>query len=280
MKYLIVTFFVFFGVKAHAQITVEHVYSDYFTYHALLEVDSGDFKYVFYNYVDTVSIYNLDHTIDRVIKLPIIKDSTGGYADKLDQISKKLFDHDDNYECLISHLSKPFSVRIYKENGDVLFGCENCKLANTSGINASSATPFSITNTDKGTKMMIDYLDTNFHPFQTVVFSLPGKLPSTCVTKSGGTNGVQMISGSSLPTSAYPNPSNGQVHIDYKLPDGVATGDIVITNIEGKEVRRFKVGNMFNDILIQNSDLPSGSYFYKVVTEKGESEAKRIIIVK
>jgi hypothetical protein len=81
-------------------------------------------------------------------------------------------------------------------------------------------------------------------------------------------------------SSAYPNPSNGQIRIEYTLPDGVATGEIAITNLEGIEVRKYQVGNIFNDILFERSDLPSGTYFYKLVTGKGESEMKKIIVTK
>jgi len=83
-----------------------------------------------------------------------------------------------------------------------------------------------------------------------------------------------------LSSSAYPNPSNGQIRIEYQLPEGVSTGELIITNIEGIEIKKYQVGNIFNEILIEKSDLPSGSYFYKLVTEKGESEARKIMILR
>src|SRR5207237_7184374 len=123
-------------------------------------------------------------------------------------------------------------------------------------------------STNNGVKIMIDYYR-NSIPFQTSIYSLPGKLPGS--TAKSGVNSPTIITGSSLPPSAYPNPSNGQIRIEYKLPEGVPTGEIVISDIEGKEIKKYQVGNIFNDILIEKSDLASGSYFYKLVTEKGDS---------
>ena len=84
----------------------------------------------------------------------------------------------------------------------------------------------------------------------------------------------------SLPTFAYPNPSSGQVRITYELPAGVQRGQIILLTEDGREVKRYQVTNAFNDLLIEESDLPNGSYFYKLVTDKGESQAKRIVRLK
>lgn len=55
---------------------------------------------------------------------------------------------------------------------------------------------------------------------------------------------------------------------------------LVITSSDGTEVKRYRVGNIFNDLLIEKSDLASGTYFYKLVTGKGESEAKRLVVLR
>ncbi len=276
MKYFIIVLLFSVAVSSQAQITLEHTYGTYHIYHDLVEVDSSLFKYVFYNKKDSVTIYNLDHTLDRLIILPI-KDSAKANYYEMDQISKRLFDPDDSYEMLIIKTASPYDIRIYKENGDVLFGCENCNLSDQIGINFGIEYPHSIVNTNQGVKMIVDYYDQGA-PFQTAVFSLPGKLPGG--TAKSGVNAPTIVNGNSLPISAYPNPSNGQMRISYKLPLGETTGELVILSTDGVEVKRYKVGYGFNDILVEKSDLPSGSYFYKLVTEKGESEAKRLVILK
>ncbi|MEP7235364.1 MAG: T9SS type A sorting domain-containing protein, partial [Ignavibacteriota bacterium] len=138
---------------------------------------------------------------------------------------------------------------------------------------SSNTIPQSVINTQFGTKLiLLDSLN------QAAVFSLPGKLPGS--TTKSSVDPPSIVSGNPLPTSAYPNPSNGQMRISYKLPLGVTTGELVIYTADGVEVKRLKVGEGFNDILVTKSDLSSGSYFYKLVTEKGDSEAKKLIILK
>ncbi len=282
MKYYILLLLVLVTASSKAQITPEHTYNTANGYYkGIVQVDSGMSKYVFYNGYDSVSIYNLDHSLDRVIQLPIKTDDST--FSTLGQISRHLFDPDDGYECLImTQRGQQYSIKIYRENGDILFGCVSCQLtrndAGTYGINAATGSLAAITNTEHGAKMMVDYYD-GLYVFQTVIFSLPGKVP-------GGANRLSVVeppsvvSGNTFSTSAYPNPSNGETRISYKLPLGESTGELVILTTDGIEVKRYKVGYGFNDILVEKGDLSSGSYFYKLVTDKGESEVKNLIILK
>jgi hypothetical protein len=135
----------------------------------------------------------------------------------------------------------------------------------------------SIIGTERGVKMLVEHFGTKGELYITI-HGLPGKLPGG--TERSGVNSPTIISGNSLPTSAYPNPSNGQMRIEYKLPEGVTTGEIVITSADGIEVKRYRVGNIFNDLLIGKSDLASGTYLYKLVTDKGESEVKKLVVLR
>ncbi len=80
--------------------------------------------------------------------------------------------------------------------------------------------------------------------------------------------------------SAYPNPSSGRVRIAYQLPPGVSSGEVILTREDGSEVKRYRVTNAFSNLRIEESDLPSGAYFYKLVTEKGESPSQAISVIK
>jgi hypothetical protein len=271
MKYLIVFLLVFAATSLRAQIKLEHQYpTNELRQFKFVTVDSGVQKYVDFNRNDSIYLYNLDHSLDRVIIIP------QNYRKRFPLIyviSKRLFNIDDAYEYLIEsdgtdNPANP-SIRIYKENGDSLWGCNYCN-----GLNYGVF----IFNTDNGSKMLINQSGPDSTPVQIAIYSLPGKLPGS--TAKSSVNSPSIISGSSLPISAYPNPSNGQIRIEYQLPEGVATGELIITNADGIVVKKIHVGNIFNDILIEKSDLPSGSYFYKLVTEKGESEAKKIIVLK
>jgi hypothetical protein len=93
-----------------------------------------------------------------------------------------------------------------------------------------------------------------------------------------GTSNVVLRSDSvTARIDAYPNPASGRVRIAYDLPQGVTSGEMILTSEAGREVKRYHVTNAFSDLLIEATDLPSGSYFYKLVTDKGESPAQRIV---
>jgi hypothetical protein len=70
------------------------------------------------------------------------------------------------------------------------------------------------------------------------------------------------------------------VRIAYELPSGVSSGDLILTTEDGREVNRYRVTSAFSDLLIESDDLPSGSYFYHLQTEKGESQTQRIVMAK
>ena len=49
---------------------------------------------------------------------------------------------------------------------------------------------------------------------------------------------------------------------NYHLPNGINEGEIVFYDINGKEIKRYRVDNTFNTLIINNSDLPAGTYLY------------------
>lgn len=279
MKNIITLFFVLLAATSHAQITLEHTYNNSFdpgsrSIH-LVTVDSGLCKYVVFNGKDSILIYNLDHSIDRKIIIPNIDTSA---SHTLHYLSKKLFDLNDQYEYIVAEASSVKKVRILSENGAILYSCDTCTIHNPFNpyIYSKDIEIESIITTEEGSKLLIDRWNTT----NVDVYSLPGKLPGCSTTKASIEIPSIISSNSGFTTSAYPNPSNGKVRIEYKLPNGVSTGEIVIADALGNEVKRYRVGNVFSDILIEKSDLASGSYFYKLVTDKGESEAKKLVVIR
>jgi len=266
MKYSIVLFFVFSTSVSHGQVTLEHTYP--FSSIRFELVDSNEVKF-FYFSGDTVIIFNADHSIYKTVKLPNFG-NIQSYR-KINFLSRHLFNLDDKLEFLAE--AYPNNVAVINEDGEIEFECDGC-WGNYPLASGSDAIPLSVVNTQLGTKLILH----DSHG-TTTVYSLPGKLAG-CSTAKSGVDAPSIAGGNSFPTSAYPNPSNGQMRISYKLPLGVSTGELVILSTEGIEVKRYRVGDGFNDILVEKSDLASGSYFYKLVAEKGESEIKRLVILK
>ena len=278
MKYFITLFLLLFAVSARTQITLEHVYSSgsisAATSLGLVQVDSGLWKYILYDRRDTIFIFNLDHSLDHSIHLPW-NDPYPPCGFSLKVIAKRLFDLDDAYEFMgvvCSDSQGIGGLRLFKENGQILFACDSCSLYTSQFSGWSFGSP--IKSTDSGTKMFVNRSTASTTRLE--VYSLPGKLPSG-TQKLGIINASSSFADGIAPGSAYPNPASGRVRIAYDLPQGVTSGYMTLTSEDGREMKRYHVTNAFSDLLIEASDLPSGSYFYKLVTDKGESPAQRIV---
>ena len=78
----------------------------------------------------------------------------------------------------------------------------------------------------------------------------------------------------------YPNPSNGSVTLQYKLPKNEKDGELILYNMQGAEVKRYIVDNTFKNILLDNTMLPAGTYFYQLQTSKGSVGVKKMVVIK
>lgn len=80
----------------------------------------------------------------------------------------------------------------------------------------------------------------------------------------------------------YPNPAYGgtTVTLQYELPKGETQGELILYNTQGAEVKRYKVDDTFNDLLLDNTQLQAGTYFYQLTTSKGRVGSKKMVVVK
>lgn len=279
---LLVLLVIMISIPAFAQITHSyHFPSEPATRYSYEQVEDTSFRIIaLMGYYTQIKVYNLDHTFDRDIFLNTDYMLRNSYIDNISLITSRLFDTNDQYEYVQtgrSGISQDTSwIAIYNENQDLLFSCTDCIFAAPVASSSSYSIPdlssaFKIVNDT--TRMMIQ----NMRDRSADVYNLPGKLPQ-CKTSVMGKDETTIISGRALPLKAYPNPSNGKIRIEYTLPESVTRGEILITTSDGREVKRYRVGNMFTDILIEKSELASGAYFYKLITERGESEARKFVI--
>jgi N-acetylneuraminic acid mutarotase len=80
--------------------------------------------------------------------------------------------------------------------------------------------------------------------------------------------------------SVYPNPTNGTVTLQYDLPKGEKEGEIILYNTQGAEIKRHKLDDAFKDLLLDNTQLPEGTYFYRLTTSKGSMGSMKMVVVK
>jgi len=80
----------------------------------------------------------------------------------------------------------------------------------------------------------------------------------------------------------YPNPFNPYTHIKYQLSLSNKV-ELKVYDIAGREIRTLvddlqKAGSY--RVLFDGNDLPSGLYFYRLLTSTGFTETKKMLLVK
>ncbi len=260
-----------------AQITLEHTYDSASSISLgwggqlmIINFEVEGKKYVRSSPLNnSITIYNLDHSIYKSF---IIPGTPIGY--QLMYFSEHLFNTDDKIEYMV--IEEPsngtFTTSIYNEDGVQLFHKPN-QAPVVTGQFPDEQVP--IYNTLNGTKMILSGDVTDITNYATYVYSLPGTL-SNSIKQINNSNNNQLSM-----ENIYPNPSNGNnTTIEFYLPQGVNSGVVVVYNLQGMELKRYQVDNTFHSLIIQNSDLHSGTYFYQLLTSIGTTGAKKMIVVK
>ena len=154
---------------------------------------------------------------------------------------------------------------IYNEDGLLLFSDTGSPAIYTN----VPLQQYPIFNTSVGTKMILSYR--NGHA---KVFDLPGTL-STAIAQTNN----NLISQSKI-SNPYPNPTNNTTSIDYTLPPGINEGEIIFYNLQGIEIKHFKVDRTFSTLLISTADIAEGTYLYQLQTTAQSTEGKKMVVIK
>ncbi|MBI3500441.1 MAG: T9SS type A sorting domain-containing protein [Bacteroidetes bacterium] len=279
MKKIIYIILLAYSISAKSQIVWEHTYDSASTDNSLgfgesqlmvIKFEISGERYVKVNrHGASISIYDMNHSLVKTISLVALPLCFGSLGDIL-YLSEKLFDTDSAIELMYIRsscgVSSPYYItNIYKEDGTILF----------SDTGSAQIKPnyeqqqYPIYNTSVGTKMILSYRNG-----EAKVFSLPGTL------SQGVQDGnAQLMQAQGL-GNLYPNPSAGKVTLQYELPKGEKEGEIILYNTQGAEVKRYKVDDTFKDLLLDNTMLPAGTYFYQLQTSKGSVGNKKMAVVK
>ncbi len=272
-----------------ASITLEHTYPintvGYpYPLHAIQLHYSGS-KYVAIQAKDLTPpklvLYNLDHSIFKTISLP--NQASDQYFNGIIYISEALFDTDSMVEYMFLMGGLNPWMKIYNEDGSILWEETECNPACELGWNSlydtKGSVPFGpIFNSDNGSKMIIhSNVDVNNSGYNSTIkiYALPGSVIG---------NGLELYNGE-LPAQfkIYPNPSGNSSTIEYQLPQGESKGEIEITNLMGQVVKKITISNgqsAIGKMELDNTQLPAGTYFYQLQTGKGSVGVKKVIIIK
>jgi hypothetical protein len=282
MKKLLTLLLLSITLSNYAQITLENKYpsggvlSDYLR---LVKLSSSGYKYAIHD-ANKITLYNLNHVVFKTITYPAIPGRNTTFRPWILYLSEELFNTnpaDIEYFISYADMGSVNHCAVYDELGSLLFLKDSAN-----NINTGTATYNEnfITATTSGTKMIISQAQA---PNYATVYSLPGTL--TCHDCTNGTVTSIKTNNSASGTnteriSNYPNPTAGQTTIEYNLPQGSTTADLVFYNMTGVEVKRFKVTNAFRDILISTADLDAGTYYYQLQTAEGFKAGKKMVVVK
>jgi len=260
---------------ANAQITLEQTYPNAYSYSSDIDFgitffdDTTTKYYLIYYPNETITLYNMNHSLFLSMTIPVTYNS-GNY--RIYFITNSLFDCDtSNIEYLVSYrfyngVSYVYFVSIYRNNGTQLFNLNNAIIDQCYECNGKDS--HGITNTPNGTKMLLGDYPTGGNEY---VYSLCGTLPSGFTSLMNNSYNAFELSGN------YPNPANDFTIVNYSLPEGERTGEIIFFDLQGNEVKRFTVDCMFDHLRISTYDLPSGTYIYALQTSKEISGSRKMI---
>jgi hypothetical protein len=281
MKKLIFIIFILFGLNVNAQIILEHTYDSASTINTIgpngaessqlmiVKFEISGERYVRINkWGKKITIYDMNHTLLKTISLAGFPMDFNNQAGDILYFSENLFDLDSGIEFMyvVSPNSSGYYTGIYNDDGSLLFSDTAAPAIHPNYPQQQ----YPIYNTLQGTKMILSY-ENSMHA---KIFRLPGTL-STAIQEANGQ--LMQVQGISNP---YPNPTNNTTRVDYTLPNGVNQGEIVFYDLQGKEIKRFKVDKTFNSLLISTTDIPAGTYYYQLQTSLQASEGKKMVVVK
>lgn len=267
--------FLIFTLKGFAQIIEEHMYEQTltppYTRFEMIKLHSGTC------YVQTVdnkvTLYGLNHSIFIEFNIPQIE----GFKSSIGCISDKLFNLDDKVEFLINYTdqySKPMKTAIINEDYETLFSKDdvNCQTI----LAYSPFSLFNIYSTEEGWKMTLS--NQSFEKIY--VYSLPGTLPGCCEEEKVTTPVNKSLKLRSAISNPFPNPTSESTRIEFELPKNETSGELVVYNKDGAVIKKYKVDRSIGYLQLNNSDLPSGTYYYNLVTSSGTSDTKKMLVIK
>lgn len=242
----------------------------------VIHLSASGYKYV-QSDTDQIVIYNLNHTVFRTIPVPQ-QTNVNMNTFQIRWVSEELFNLNSNdVEFVMSYTSASGGVshvKVYDESGNILFSRDSFFLSQTLGSGYSER---AITYTSSGAKML---LTAQYGLQDVVVYSLPGTIP--CHECNGGViSGLNNNSSGETERSTdlpYPNPSNSQTTLPYSLPAHINTGELIVYDLNGREVKRFRITNAFSSVVLSSEELAPGTYTYSILTSTGILPGNRFII--
>jgi len=216
-----------------------------------------------------MQIFNPDFSLWKSINFPSIPSYEPHFVF---YVSENLFRLDNKVDFAVTYQqpASPYDVtmRIMDENGNIIDTVSEGYLMNVYNVDSTARAIVSQKPT------AVAYL----------VYSLPGSIPcDVCANGSPvSPTHVGSISGmnSAFLSDPIPNPSNGQVLINYALPAGTNLAELCLYNSNGQLLKAYNLNVSDKGININASTLASGMYFYNIRANNVDCTAKKMLVIK
>ncbi len=226
---------------------------------------------------DTIFFYNMDYSFWKKIICPAVPGYNGlfnfyheqGQAIGVFYPSETLFNTDTFLEIAVGYYTGGGIAKllIINELGSIVDSIVNLQTSLVSG--------FRVYQDALGDFKAVASSRTGLE-----IYNLPGTLPcETCVTSSLGTAKTKEQP-NNITSQPIPNPSGNEVKITFSLPDGSNNGELQLFSSTGAKVKTFQVDNRFGFIMLDNSLLPPGLYYYNIVVNGVVSSTQKLLVVK
>lgn len=262
----IMSMILFYSMNIKAQITLEHAYYYFHKQFYITDIGNNDYKYVMLDSTG-FSLFNLDHSlfINVVTPYPIFQQL--GY--QVAYITKSLFDCDStNIEYVLATPNGSANFYIYRTDGTILFERDSVAGPYGFGYQLGSTLNEPITNTPEGAKLLLFTHNNAGVADSMLVYSLCGVLPLGNKI-APDENYVQI----------YPNPTNGIINFNIKLPNNFEQFKLTIYNTSFQIVDQTIVKEQFSFDASKWS-LSSGTYFFDLQTPNKLYQTGKFILTK
>jgi hypothetical protein len=284
------------GLSSYAQITLEHTFNlnSYFVQNSsgnnqltsdeviFSQYLSSGLKYFKINYnLSTIEVYNSDYSFYKNILLP--HDSALNGVMHNWYFTDKLFNLDDNIEYIYTYYNyngSGYEFKIYDDNANLIFSADKCyPIAWDQHFSLNTYSDFIFfSEIDSTFKLGLREYDITNTSTNVKIYSLPGTLPWN-MFRNGNISGTPQQDNASSEMRIFPNPSQNTNSI--LLPKGIKSGEVIVFNQFGQEVKRLTIPQNTEKIDINNTQLPSGTYFYQLQSsDKRFNQAKKVLIIK
>jgi hypothetical protein len=217
-----------------------------------------------------VEIYNLDLSLYTSFDYPDVDFNLSALY-----ITTSLFDCDTTQiEYLISGGNSDSSfTRIYHEDGSILLDVPGYAFFSSSNF---TDTEIGIASDENGSYALFS---SGFPNNDVVMYRFCGQVPQPLARESNGTliTGI-MEQENNNGFDAYPNPAREIIKFEYDL-QGHKKANLQLFNTSGQLMKEFMLGQAFNFIRLNISDLEQGTYIARITTDDGFELSEKFVKV-